>query len=73
MANQQFNRLSLRCRVTPVLLPTTLLVAALIAHSLIARAYYSLNSQRLEVVASMAVRVGAEYLPANPACCSTDC
>ena len=66
MANQQFNRSSLRYRVTPVLLPTILLVAALIAHSFIARAYYSLNSQRLEVVASMAVRVGAEYLPANP-------
>lgn len=35
-------------------------------HSIVARAYYSLNSQSLQLVASMGVKVGAEYLPANP-------
>jgi hypothetical protein len=64
MANREFNRLSHRSRMTLILWATMLV--ALIMHTILARAYYSLNSRSLELVASMAVMMGVEYLPANP-------
>jgi hypothetical protein len=66
MVIQQFRGLSLRCRPKSILFSITFVLGTLTAHCFIARAYYSLNSQGLGLVASMAVRMGAKYLPANP-------
>ena len=66
MVNRPFNRLSLGCRVTLMVLATITLPGMLIVQTIVARAYYRLNSQSLQLIASMAVKVGAECLPANP-------
>jgi hypothetical protein len=62
-ANPQFNRSSLRYHVT---LASILLIGVLIVNSLASRAYYNLNLRGLQLVATMAVRAGAEYLPSDP-------
>ena len=66
MINRPFNQLSFSCRVTLLVLATITLPGMLIAQSIAARAYYNLNSQSLQLVGTMAVRVGAEYLPTDP-------
>ncbi len=66
MINRPFNQLSLSCRVTLLVLATITLPGMLIVQSFAARAYYNLNSRSLRLVASMAVRAGAEYLPTDP-------
>jgi hypothetical protein len=43
-----------------------MVMSALIVHTMAARAYYSLNSRNLQLVATMAVRAGAEYMPKDP-------
>jgi hypothetical protein len=47
-------------------LVVTTLIAALIVHSISADVYYNLNLLRLQTAADLAVRAGAEYLPADP-------
>jgi hypothetical protein len=66
MVNRRFNRLSLSSRVMLIVLATVILPGVLIVQTIAARAYYNLNSQSLQLVGSMAVRVGAEYLPTDP-------
>ena len=66
IANRQFNRSSLRSHVTQIVLASIFLIGALIAHSTISTAYFTLNLRSLQLVASMAVRAGAEYLPSDP-------
>ena len=66
MINRPFNQLSLGCRVTLMVLATITLPGMLIVQTIVARAYYRLNSQSLQLIALMAVKVGAGCLPANP-------
>jgi hypothetical protein len=66
MVKPQFNRLSLSCRVTLIALATIILPSALMMQTIVARAYYDLNSRSLQLVASMAVSAGSVYLPRDP-------
>jgi hypothetical protein len=66
MVNRRINRLSLSSRVMLIVLATVILPGVLIVQTIAARAYYNLNSQSLQLVGSMAVRAGAEYLPTDP-------
>jgi hypothetical protein len=66
MVKPQFNRLSFSCRVTLIALATIILPGALIMQTIVARAYYDLNSRSLQLVASMAVSAGSVYLPRDP-------
>lgn len=49
-----------------IVLAVAVLVGALVVHTLAARTYCNLNSRSLQLAASMAARVGAQYLPLNP-------
>jgi hypothetical protein len=66
MTGRSFKTLFLRDRARSVALTVAMVLVALIVHTITARAYYSLNSQNLQLVASIAVRAGAEYLPTDP-------
>jgi hypothetical protein len=55
-----------RSRKRAIGLTAIMVMSALIVHTMAARAYYSLNSRNLQLVATMAVRAGAEYLPKDP-------
>jgi hypothetical protein len=66
MANRQVSRLSLRCRVMLILFTVIILPVELILHSILAREYYYLNFKNLQLTALTAVKMGAEYLPADP-------
>jgi hypothetical protein len=44
----------------------SMLLGALIVRTIAARAYYNLNSQHLQLIASTAVRAGMQYIPADP-------
>jgi hypothetical protein len=66
MANRQFSRLSLRWRVMLILFAVITLPVELTVHSILAREYYYLNVKSLQLMALTAVKMGAEYLPADP-------
>lgn len=55
-----------RSRKRAIGLTAIMVMSALIVHTMAARAYYSLNSRNLQLVATMAVRAGAEYMPKDP-------
>jgi hypothetical protein len=66
MANPHLSRLSLRCRVMLVVFVVIALPVELIAHTIFARELYYLKTKNLQLVALTAVKIGAQYLPANP-------
>jgi hypothetical protein len=66
MANRQFSRLSFRWRVILVLFTLITLAIELMMYGVFAREYYYLNVKRLRLVALTAVKMGAQYLPADP-------
>jgi len=66
MTDRLFKTRFFRNRKRSIALIATMLLSALVVHTVTARAYYSLNSQTLQLVASMAVKAGAEYLPRDP-------
>jgi hypothetical protein len=66
MANRQFSRLSFRWRVMLILFAVIILPVELIVHRILAREYYYLNVKSLQLTALTAVKMGAEYLPADP-------
>jgi hypothetical protein len=66
MANRHFSRLSVRWRVMLILFAVIILPVELIVHRIVAREYYYLNVKSLQLTALTAVKMGAEYLPADP-------
>jgi hypothetical protein len=66
MVSRQFSRLSLRCRVMLIVFAVITVQAELIVRSTWAREYYHLRVQSLQGMALMAVKMGAQYLPADP-------
>src|ERR1700682_1018224 len=66
MVNRQFNRISVRWRVMLILFAVIMLPVELIVHRIVAREYYYLNIKSLQLTALTAVKMGAEYLPADP-------
>ena len=66
MVNRRSKQPLLSSHVTLIVLAATTLPSVLMLQTIVARVYYDLNSQRLRVVASMAVKAGAEYLPRYP-------
>ena len=66
MAYRQFSRLSFRCRVTLIVFAVIALPVELIAYSIFAKDYYYLKTKNLQLVALTSVKMGAQYLPADP-------
>ena len=59
-------RLSFRWRVIFIVFAVITLPIELVVHGAFAREYYYLNVKYLRLVALTAVKIGAEYLPADP-------
>ena len=66
VANRRFGRLSLRCRVLFIVFATITLPAELMITRVLARKYYYLNVENLQLVALAAAKTGVLYLPADP-------
>jgi hypothetical protein len=66
MTNREFSRLSFRWRVMLIVFPVITLPIELMVHTVLAREYYYLNVKNLRLVALTAVKMGAQYLPADP-------
>jgi hypothetical protein len=66
MAIRQFSRLSVFCRVILIALAAITLPFELLMHGALARDYYYLNVNNLRLVALTAVKMGVQYLPADP-------
>jgi hypothetical protein len=67
MVNQHFSRLSVRGRAILIALAAIILPIELLVHGAFAREYYYLNVNDLRLVALTAVKIGAQYLPVDPA------
>ena len=66
VANRRFGRLSLRCRVLFIVVAAITLPAELMITRVLARKYYYLNVENLQLVALAAAKTGVLYLPADP-------
>jgi len=66
VANRRLRRLSFRARLALIALAVILVPIELLAHGRLAREYYDLNVDILQLTANSAVTVGARYLPAHP-------
>ncbi len=63
---RRLRRLSFRARLTLIALAVILVPIELLAHGRLAREYYDLNVEILQLTANSAVTAGARYLPAHP-------
>jgi hypothetical protein len=66
VANWQLRRLSFRTRLALIAFALIVVPIELLAHGRLAREYYDLNVDILQLTANSAVTVGARYLPAHP-------
>jgi hypothetical protein len=66
MTNRRFSRLSLQCRVVLIVFAAITLPTELVVHGVLARKYYDINAENLQLVALTAVKMGVQYLPADP-------
>ncbi len=66
VTNRRFGRLSLRCRVLFIVFAAITLPAELMITRVLARKYYYLNVENLQLVALAAAKTGVLYLPADP-------
>ena len=66
MSSEPRRGLSRRVRLALLALTTAIVAGELAVNTLVANAYYDLNLKRLQLIAVMAVRAGAEHLPEDP-------
>jgi hypothetical protein len=66
ITRQFFNRLSFRCRVLIITFGVVFLSGEMMMHRILAKEYYHLKVETLQLTAATAAKVGAQYLPTDP-------